>query len=596
MSTREQLVGEAFEMASEGLLVFADDGRWIEANREAYRLLAGAGRPVGELIGGLDALLEEGAARGSFDTALGRVEYRASARIADGAHLLVLRQADESRLESSLVATLNRELRIPLTGVVGVCGLLETTQLDARQREYVEALRTSADALATVVEGLLDFSTLGDIVLAHAQEPFDLRTVVEDVTRVGALAASGAAVEVICHVDPQLPAIVRGDERRVRQVLMTLVGNAVKFTPHGEVVVTAALADRADGAGAIRFGVADTGLGIDARGREAIFEAFAAVADENAGAAGEAGLGLAVARRLVSTMGGELGVQSAPGEGTSFSFELPLRVDPADPALAEPGGLDGARVLVVEPRVQRARLYVRQLEAWGALATIAADRAGALTQLAAAREAGSPHDLVIAGRDLAGAGELARQIAADGALATVRTAVCGDPGATDAQGADAVLAGPFGRRSVHAALAALLASEPAPRAPAPSPGSVLLAEDSSVNELVAVTLLEERGFRVDVARNGIEALELHAQGGYDLIFMDCEMPELDGYETTREIRRREGDECHTLIVAMTASTLPDDRERCMAAGMDYHTGKPIRPAGLDYIIAQAIRPPVAAAQ
>ena len=574
----------------DGLLIFDDGGRWIEANREAYRLLADAGRPLAELIGGLEGFLLVGTASGSFDTARGRVEFTATASIADGAHMLVLRQSPQTRVESRLVATLNRELRTPLNGVVGVSRMLEGTSLDERQREYVHALRLSADALAGVIEGIIDFSALEGGALGRGEEPFDLRTVVEEVCAVGALGAAGPDLELFAYVDPELPGVVRGDERRMRQVLMTLVGNAVKFTPHGEVVVDAALREGADGGAAIRFSVLDTGIGVGARGREAIFEA---ADQEAAGPAGEIGLGLAIARRLVSVMGGELSVERSSDEGAAFWFELPLRVDLGDRSSPVQSGLEDARILVVDPRPARARLLVRQLESWGAVVHSEGDQHDALAALHGAVDAGSPYDLVIGGRGLADGAELARTIAVDRALAGVRTVLVGAPGDSAGPGVDAIVIGPIGRRRMHAELVSVLAAAPASDPPGEasraSGGRVLVAEDSGVNQLVAVHLLEERGFQVDVANDGVEALALHSENAYEAIFMDCEMPELDGYETTREIRRREGDERHTPIVAMTASTLPDERDRAIAAGMDYHTGKPIRPAGLDYIIAQAVR-------
>ena len=191
MTDRAELVSAAFELVPDGLLIFDDTGRWIEANREAYRLLAGAGRTLDELIGGLEAFLLDGTASGSFETARGRVEFTATAAIAEGAHMLVLRQGAETRVESRLVATLNRELRTPLNGVVGVSRLLEGTNLDARQREYVQSLLLSADALAGVIDAIIDFSALEGAGIGRAQEPFDLRTVVEEVCAVGALGAAG---------------------------------------------------------------------------------------------------------------------------------------------------------------------------------------------------------------------------------------------------------------------------------------------------------------------------------------------------------------------------------------------------------------------
>ena len=297
-------------------------------------------------------------------------------------------------------------------------------------------------------------------------------------------------------------------------------------------------------------------------------------------------------------MGGELGVESTPGEGTAFWFDVPLHVEADDPSRPPLSGLEEVRFLAVDARPARARLLARQLESWGALVSTEGDRGAAVAALHAALDAGRPYDLVLAGRDVVDAAELARAIAADPALVALRTVLVAAPGDTAvlaAPGVDGIVSAPIGQRRMHAVLASVLAAAPSgPPAPEPSPtagGRVLVAEDSPVNQLVAVRLLEQRGFQVDIARNGLEALTLHAQEPYDAIFMDCEMPELDGYEATREIRQREGEERHTPIIAMTASTLLDERERCIAAGMDYHTGKPIRPAGLDYIIAQAVRVP-----
>ena len=593
MTDRAELLSAAFELVPDGLLIFDDGGRWIEANAKAYRLLAGAGRPLDEVIGGLEGFLLDGTASGSFDTARGRVEFTATAAIAGGANMLVLRQAAQNRVESRLVTTMGRELRTPLNGVVGGSRLLEGTNLDALQREYVHALCLSADALAGVVDGIIDFSGLEGAAIGRAPAPFDVRTVVEEVCAVGALGAPTAELELFSYVDPELPGVVHGDERRVRQVLMTLVGNAVKFTPHGEVVVEAGLSEDGDGGAVVRFGVLDTGIGIEARGRESLFEEVAAAEEAPAGPAGEVGLGLAVARRLVTIMGGELGVERTRDDGTAFWFELPLSVGPGAPTQAPPSGLEDVHVLVVDARPARALLLGRQLESWGSVVATEGSREAALATLHSAVDAGSPYDLVIGGRDLADGAGLARAIGADPALAGLRTVLVAAPGEEAPPGVDGVVAGPVGRARMHADLISVLAAAPADQ-PAVAPsraagGRVLVAEDSVVNQLVAVALLEERGFAVDVAHNGVEALALHAEGSYEAIFMDCEMPKLDGYETTREIRRREGEERHTPIIAMTASTLPDERERAIAAGMDYHTGKPIRPAGLDYIIAQAVR-------
>ena len=293
-------------------------------------------------------------------------------------------------------------------------------------------------------------------------------------------------------------------------------------------------------------------------------------------------------------MGGELGVERRPGEGAEFWFELPLHVDPGDHSPPPQSGLEDVRILVVDARPARARLLARQLESWGSVVASEGDRHAALAALHGALDAGSPYDLVLGGRDLADGAELARAIADDPALDALRTVLVGAPGEpAPRRGSTASSSGRSAGGACRPSSSGVLAAAPASHPPdGPSRatgGRVLVAEESGVNQLVAVHLLEERGFHVDVAYNGVEALALHAESSYDAIFMDCEMPKLDGYETAREIRRREGEERHTPIIAMTASTLADEGERAIAAGMDFHTGKPIRPAGLDYIIAQAVR-------
>ena len=621
----------AFESVRDGLLVLDDDGVCVEANQAACELL-GRARPqiIGcaaeelaprglreALIEGWSAFLAEGRAGGEFEAAHqqgapGRiVEFSARAHLIEGRHLWMLRDVTESReaarLKSQFLENMNHELRTPLNGVIGITRMLEETELDQEQREYVEALRVSGEGLASVVEAVLDFSTLESGTLELLDAPYDLRAAIEEVCSVIALGAATGAVEVLSYVDPELPAVLHGDEQRVRHVLANLIGNAFKFTHSGEVRVSAHISR--DGLTPhARIEVADSGVGINPIRLHAIFDSFAQADGSATRRYAGAGLGLAIARELVAMMGGQIGVDSTPGEGSTFWFTLPLRGagDPPAPQTA----LEGVRILVVHANALSRQLIVRQLEGWHAQVAAAEDYDQALRAVRTAERVGQPFALALIDHGDRNAceldaTELARTIREDEGLRETRTVILLAPHEAHQivgrAGADGLLAKPAGQTRLYAELTRVLgATAPAnaaeaavpaaATAPSGSAGRVLVAEDNHVNQLVAVRLLEQRGYLVDVAGNGREAIAMHANHVYDAIFMDCQMPEINGYEATREIRRREGPKRHTPIIAMTASTLADGRERCFEAGMDHHIGKPVRPSALDQVIARAIVP------